>query len=134
MIAGDYPVNLIVTSTDGCVSSHMEIISIKADLEIYVPNAFTPPYIGFGGNGINDAFRAEFSDLALIESFNFRIFNRGGELIWETHDPEEYWIGEVGVEGEYYVPNAVYVWQMEIRSTVWGDIAKELRGYVTIIR
>jgi len=134
MIAGDYPVNLLVTSDMGCVNSYMDVISIKADLEIYVPNAFTPPYTGFGGNGINDAFRAEFSDLALIESFTFRIFNRGGKLIWETSDPEEYWIGEVGNYGEYYVPNEVYVWQIEIRSTVWGDIAKELRGHVTIIR
>jgi hypothetical protein len=107
---------------------------ITADLEIYVPNAFTPPYKDFGSNGINDAFRAEFSDLSLVKSYNLRIYNRWGVLIWETTDPEEYWLGEVGANGEYYSQNDVYVWQIEVRSDLWGDIAKKLLGHVTIIR
>ena len=88
----------------------------------------------FGSNGINDAFRAEFSDLSLVKSYNLRIYNRWGVLIWETTDPEEYWLGEVGANGEYYSQNDVYVWQIEVRSDLWGDIAKKLLGHVTIIR
>jgi PKD repeat protein len=134
MIAGMYPVTLVVTSDQGCISSHLEVVMITADLEIYVPNAFTPPYKDFGSNGINDAFRAEFSDLSLVKSYNLRIYNRWGVLIWETTDPEEYWLGEVGANGEYYSQNDVYVWQIEVRSDLWGDIAKKLLGHVTIIR
>ena len=131
---GQFPTTLTVISDEGCVSSHSEIVIISSELEIYVPTAFTPSFEGAGTPGINDAFRAEFSDLALIESFEIQIYNRWGEKIWESNDPEEYWLGEVDTNGQYYVQNEVYNWIIKIQSNTWVDNGKELRGHVIILR
>ena len=131
---GQFPTTLTVISDEGCVSSHSEIVIISSELEIYVPTAFTPSFEGAGTPGINDAFRAEFSDLALIESFEIQIYNRWGEKIWESNDPEEYWLGEVDTNGQFYVQNEVYNWIIKIQSNTWVDNGKELKGHVIILR
>ena len=111
-----------------------EIVTISTELEIYVPNSFTPPFEGSNSTGINDAWRPEFSNLDVIESYNIQIYNRWGMLVWESDDPEEYWLGEVGENGQYYSQNDVYTWVIKVNSNTWVDNVKELRGFVTILR
>ena len=77
---------------------------------------------------------AEFSNLDVIESYNIQIYNRWGMLVWESDDPEEYWLGEVGENGQYYSQNDVYTWVIKVNSNTWVDNGKELRGFVTILR
>ena len=134
MVEGQYFVTLVATSDMGCVNSHQEIVIIPAVLEIYVPNAFTPSYNDASTPGINDAFRCEFSNLDAVDSFQLQIFNRWGVLIWETNDPEEYWLGEIGPDGIHYSQNDVYIWLVKVQSNTWVDNGKELRGHVTILR
>lgn len=63
------------------------------------PNAFTP-----NGDGVNDGFRP------LIygneESYELRIFNRWGQMIFQTTNPKGYWNGAFGGKacdmGTYY--------------------------------
>ena len=112
----------------------METAIISTELEIYVPNAFTPSFEGAGTPGINDAFRAEFSNLDVIESFNIQIYNRWGHLVWESEDPEKYWLGEVEDDGLHFSQNAVYTWIIKVQSNTWVDNGKELRGHVLILR
>ena len=46
MMPGTYHTTLTATSEHGCVSSHTEVVIISNELEIYVPNSFTPPFDG----------------------------------------------------------------------------------------
>jgi PKD repeat protein len=135
---GQFQVTLIATSDKGCTSSHSETVIISQELEIYVPNAFTPYSSVANQNpashGINDTFRAEFSDLDAIESFIIQIYNRWGEKVWESDNPEEYWLGEVSPDGQYFVKDEVYNWIIKIQSNTWVKNARELRGHVTILR
>ena len=70
----------------------------------------------------------------MIESFNIQIYNRWGNLVWESDDPEEYWLGEVEEDGLYYSQNAAYTWIIKVQSNTWVDNGKELRGHVLILR
>jgi hypothetical protein len=66
-------------------------------------------------------------------STNFRmtIWNRWGELVFESRDPDEGWNGrKLNVGGE--APNGVYVVLVSYNEPR-GDLI-ELKGYATLIR
>ncbi|MBC7864555.1 MAG: gliding motility-associated C-terminal domain-containing protein, partial [Bacteroidia bacterium] len=65
-----------------------------------------------------------------VEEYEFQIFDRWGELIYETHDTNEGWDGTYKghrVEGE------VYVWKVK-----YVDVPEALDhlhiGHVTVVR
>ena len=94
---------------------------------IYVPNAFTPDQ-----DGLNDYFSIDTQ--CQFEYFVLRIFNRDGSVIFESFEPTAIW-GGAAYNGEYYVQNDVYVWQIEyISGTLEGVISETLSGFVTVVR
>lgn len=65
--------------------------------ELYVPNVFTP-----NGDGLNEGFKAE-SDCDLSE-FRMQIFNRWGELVFESNDIQKAWEPHLdGIKSDMYV-------------------------------
>lgn len=97
---------------------------IDPDLLIYVPNTFTPD-----GDGINDAFLPSLDGFAMRE-YNLTIWNRWGELIFETNDESEAWDGS---HGGALVQDGVYIWQVELHAHEFVG-RKKLRGHVTLLR
>jgi hypothetical protein len=137
LVPGVYGPNLIVTNDFGCTASHSEWLKVEEILDVYVPNSFTPGGMHSKPDGLNDGFRAEFRDLSLVKDFSLQIFDRWGELIWESSDPEEYWPGNVrrdGYESEYFVKLDVYTWKIRLSSVVLSGGGRELNGHVTILR
>lgn len=59
---------------------------------VFIPNAFTP-----NGDDLNDRFLIQTSDVCQILDFNIQIFDRWGNLIYETKspDPSQAWDGTV---------------------------------------
>ncbi len=121
---GTYDIKLIVTSDKYCVDS-MTLAS-----EVYVlpygrvifPNAFTP-----NGDGKNDLFLP--ADYGAIKNYEFYIYNRWGEQVFESFDPDEGWDGKF--KGEL-VPQDVYVWMIKgvyKNGTPFSDA-----GNVTLLR
>jgi gliding motility-associated-like protein len=93
---------VLVSSLNGC--EKRDSVTMVVDcIYVYAPTAITPD-----GDGVNDVFRVYANGLT---SYVLRIFNRYGQLVWESKDPDEVWTG--GVSQEYYVPNGVYTWQIE---------------------
>ncbi|MDA1335714.1 MAG: PKD domain-containing protein [Bacteroidetes bacterium] len=134
---GTYGVTLEVTNEFGCTDEHSEWLVIQDFTPIYVPNSFTPGGMTSKPDGLNDAFRAEFKDYSLVTDYSLQIFDRWGELIWESEDPEEFWLGNVrhdGIESEYFVKMDVYTWKIRYSSTQLKGTYKELTGHVTIVR
>jgi gliding motility-associated-like protein len=80
------PVELVVGAANGCSDTITHGIMVPNNCYIAIPNAFTP-----NGDGLNDflyplnAWKA--TDLL------FRVFNRYGQLIWETTDWSKKWDG-----------------------------------------
>lgn len=118
---GYYQVSMIAQNNYGCLDTAYLTLHVYGDYTFYVPNAFTPD-----GDGYNDIFYTQ--HYGLVE-YEFFIFNRWGEIIFRSTDPNEGWDGTYkGVDVEV----EVYVWMAKIR-----DINNEQhieRGHVTVIR
>jgi gliding motility-associated-like protein len=109
---------------------------IGPDILVYIPNAFSPDA---SGPIENDGFRAIVNDGA--ETYHLSIFNRWGELIWESADRNEEWDGKYGTSGYHNgvpynnrqdVPQGVYGYLLEITS--WSGERYKYTGTVTLTR
>jgi gliding motility-associated-like protein len=92
------------------------------ETKIYVPSAFTP-----NGDAHNEGFKP--SIFGEILRYEFEIFNRWGEKIYQTEDIHETWDG---VYKGVIVPNGVYAWKL--RYFNYSVYNQEMHGTVTIIR
>lgn len=119
-----YKLSIFDDST-GCTYRGSLRVDVYDDLcrepNIFIPSAFTP-----NGDLNNDVLyvRGE-----LIESAHFQIFNRWGELIFESNDLTIGWDGTY--QGEN-APAAVYVYQLKAKC--WSGEEYLAKGDVTLIR
>lgn len=127
---GHYSVKLVVENAHGCTDSLVRSVRIKPVYEIIIPNAFTP---GSGGNGYydpadisNDIFYP-FADY--VEHFRMSIFNRWGELIFESKDIRFGWNGTYRGEP---CPQDVYVYKIEFTFSDGENITRV--GDITLFR
>ncbi len=74
---------------------------------IYIPNSFSPNF-----DGINDCFRGYVSPRVDLQYFTLKIFDRWGDMMFETNDPNECWDGHR--KGKPMDP-AVFAWFIEMR-------------------
>jgi gliding motility-associated-like protein len=103
-----------------------QAIEVNPDILVYVPNCFTPD-----NDGINEIFKPEMSGFE-VSYYEFSVFNRWGEKIFTTGDPEEGWMGNVR-GGELYTADGVYTWQINLRPTHDAAI-RSYDGVVYILR
>jgi PKD repeat protein len=131
---GTFQVVLVVSNGTVCKDESRVSIVVNPDLGIYVPNAFTPGTLGPGSNdGLNDAFKPIISDPSLLVYYHFQIFDRWGNVIWETFDPEEWWTGSVAPIDDYYVNNDMYEWRLHVKTT-WSENDIISYGQVTVVK
>ncbi|HLP21601.1 MAG TPA: gliding motility-associated C-terminal domain-containing protein, partial [Chitinophagales bacterium] len=85
-----YKYTLTVTDQYGCQASDSARISAFQIPYVYIPNAFSP-----NGDGSNDFFQifGPGSVRDYINHFSIKIFNRWGELVYESLDPGFKWNG-----------------------------------------
>jgi hypothetical protein len=60
------------------------------------------------------------------------IFNRWGEQVYSSANPEEAWTGSFK-GGEYFVPDGIYTYLISLKSSETGELL-ELAGSITLIR
>ncbi len=118
-----YQVELTVTSNIGCSDSVIQQICIRPDVNIFVPNAFTPD-----GDGLNDVFYPVTTGINPAK-FEFWIFDRWGNLVFNTTGLNKGWDGTF--KGEP-VQVDTYVWK--INATDMLGIKHSVEGKVTVIK
>jgi len=123
--SGRKQVRLIVTAANGCTDTTFSEILVVPDIAYKLPNAFTP-----NGDGINDSFFGV-GNADEAESFYLSIWNRWGELIFETNDAKEGWNGRKLNTGKL-APNGVYV--VTVSYVNYEDVVTNLQGFVTVLR
>ncbi|MFH0894795.1 MAG: PKD domain-containing protein [Bacteroidota bacterium] len=82
---GIFVVTLIVTNQYGCVDTVRDVVWVRSDYTLYVPNCFTPDI-----DGINDVFMAYGQG---ILDFELDIFDRWGEQVFHSKDINHGWDG-----------------------------------------
>ena len=106
-------------TTDGCTAT--DSININPESLITLPNAFTP------GTGINNKFYVIKRGTAVLNSF--RIFNRWGEVVFETRDVNEGW------DGMYKgAPQPLGVYVYDVQAVTNTGVLFNKHGNVTLLR
>lgn len=104
------------------VSNEVEIIPVAA---LYIPNAFTP-----NGDGLNDTFGGVGEG---ITDYNIQIFDRWGNLLFESNDINKQWDGSYKNE---LSPSGVYVFKVSAKGQGKDGKSKKLinkSGNVTLV-
>ncbi|NND93265.1 MAG: PKD domain-containing protein, partial [Flavobacteriales bacterium] len=131
---GEFDVSLIANNQYNCPDTFLLENAILVDVGGYVefPNAFTPDQFG-NNDGVynpnqldNDIF---FPRFAGVEEYVLQIYNRWGELLFESDDVNRGWDG-------FYkgrpVQQGVYVWRAEVTFTDGKQSIKA--GDLTLLR
>jgi gliding motility-associated-like protein len=116
----------VVLPSDGAVQVVAHFTEL--DLRLYVPNAFSP-----NNDGVNDGFRPLGQAFGATD-YLFQIFNRWGEVVFSSTDPDEYWIGQdQSGSGEHFVRDGQYAWYVQVRWT-HGKYPEDFSGMLTVVR
>ncbi len=121
---GEYPVTLIVTTEYGCTDTITLTMQVVQDVLVYAPNTFTPD-----GDEHNQDWNIYISGID-VYNFSLVIFNRWGQIIWESNDPSTSWDGTYNGE---VVPDGTYTWRASAKDTL-NDGKYEFNGYINVIR
>ena len=97
---GEYGVDVFV---NGCVHSDKVLIENSCSSTVYVPNSFTP-----NGDGMNEVFLPITNS---ISCYSLTIYNRWGEIIFESYNAAIGWDGSYAEGG--LAPDGIYIWQIE---------------------
>lgn len=127
--SGVYTVTLTVEN-DNCSATASTELIIDQELLVYIPNAFTPD-----NNHLNELFKPILFG-SEISNYEFTIFNRWGEKVFKTNNPDAGWMGNTesgATSGSYFVPDGIYVWKLVVRKTNDTE-TKIFTGHVTLVR
>jgi gliding motility-associated-like protein len=120
---GYYNVTQYVYNVYGCMDTASQTVHIRPEYSFYIPNTFTP-----NGNGMNDHFFPKGTQFENTDNIMY-IFDRWGEMIFETNDLNTGWDGTY--KGNK-VQVGVYVWRI-IATDLEGN-KYDYMGHVNVIR
>lgn len=123
-VVGTYEATLVTTSELGCTDTITKEIVILPEIVIYAPNTFTPD-----GDEVNQDWRIYMEGIDIYD-FELLIFDRWGELIWESHDITVPWDGTFNGRD---LPQGTYNWTVKA-SDFAHDGKYEYQGHINIIR
>lgn len=111
-----------LTAANKCGVATGKVEFRKGLCSLLMPTAFTP-----NSDGINDVFRVKYA--GFIKTFNFTIFNRWGEKVFETTDPVLGWNGKYkSLEQD----SGNYTWTITL-TNAQGN-AENAKGSVLLLR
>lgn len=112
-----------VVDANGCSASDTTSVSVNSITDVFIPNAFTP-----NNDGNNDVYQLE-GDLNTIEYLDFKIFNRWGELVYESMDHNFHWDGTY--KGQP-VDRGVYIYTMKV--VFINGYKRDYKGSITVLK
>jgi gliding motility-associated-like protein len=125
VLGGTYDVCLTAMNTSGCADTTCHPVVVIGELVVHVPNAFTP-----NDDGMNEGFAPVFNTPQLVDDYEFLVFDRWGELIFESGRIGEAWDGRMAGE---LVKLEVYVWKLRFTDVVTRKKHDRI-GHVTLLK
>ena len=109
-------------------TEHFKLTLQQCGLEVFVPTAFSP-----NADGVNDVIRPFIkTDYVTLESYDFKIFNRWGNLVFTSTNPSESWDGYLNSK---LCESGMYVWTLKVQVVLNGKSkVEQLAGDVTMVR
>jgi gliding motility-associated-like protein len=121
---------VVVEDLNGCISTDQIKVIVSREINVFVPNAFTP-----NGDNINDlVIITANAEIEMIK--NFQIFDRWGELLYSLqnfppNDPSIGWDGTLN--GKPLNPQ-VFIWTAEVQFRDPLLDSEIISGDITLIR
>ncbi len=122
---GFYKVTQIVTHLYGCTDTLFKILDVDPLVNYFLPNAFSP-----NNDGQNEFFKGT-GKFKGMKDFKMTIFNRWGEIIFESIDPNMGWNGRKNNDGKMSPPG-VYVCIVSYSDARNRKFA--LKGFATLVQ
>jgi len=110
---GSYPITLVITTSNGCTDTATILFAV-VPTEITIPNVFSP-----NGDGSND--NLEFTGVEFYPNSDLKVYNRWGNVVYESTSYRNQWSPKDLSEGTYY-----YI--------LTRNDGKEYAGHVTLLR
>lgn len=125
--AGDYCFTLIVSNEAGCKDTAEHCGNIYDKELVFFPNAFSP-----NADNLNDEFGPVFYnvDFSLMDDYIFMIYNRWGEIVFESDNPAYRWNGQNKNNGT--METGVFYYYCKF-TTPHGD-KYDKKGDVTLLK
>ncbi len=118
---GHFQLIQTVTTEFGCQDTLYQNIWIKPDFTVFVPNSFTP-----NRDNLNDVFIPK---LQGVMEYELQVFNRWGQLIFETDNLKTGWDGSYNNSPS---PEGVYIWKIKAKTIDY--LLYTPSGHVNLIR
>jgi gliding motility-associated-like protein len=125
-VGGAYVVELIVSNSNGCTDTIVGTITVIENYTLFVPNSFSPD-----GNEFNNVFKVSGYGIDLF-SFRLEIYNRWGEIIFVSNDPEIGWDGSYG-DSRKMAPIGAYTYKLNYKLKN-QEQPNVISGHVNLIR
>ena len=117
--------NVILEAIDqyGCVDTVSHTITIVEEINIHVPNSFSPD-----GDGVNDIFRP-YGEGYSLSGYEMYIYDRWGELLFSSNDFNFGWDGKI--KGATLTTNEVFVYKILVKSL--SGKSYQYTGHITLL-
>jgi gliding motility-associated-like protein len=126
-IVGCYAVTAIDSIGNQSEFSNLVCVPDTACSLYNLPNVFTP-----NDDGYNDFFRP--FPYTSVDKINIKIFNRWGDMVYETEDPDINWDGR-NMNNNTLCSQGTYFYVCEVNEiTLQGIRKRSLQGSITLIR
>jgi gliding motility-associated-like protein len=124
---GMFPLSVVYYS-NGCVSNPQQTV-ITVELcpneLFYIPNSFTP-----NGDERNNTFKPVITSGVDLFNYSFYIYNRWGQVIWESYNPNMGWDGTFN---NIMCQDGIYTWKLKFKTPKTDEI-KQFEGSLTLMR
>lgn len=124
-VADNYLVTLVAANANGCIDSVSLVVSVVSEPIYYVPNTFTPD-----GDMFNETFKPIFTSGFDVYKYNFTVFNRWGETLFESNNAAFGWDGTYGGNP---APQGTYIYQIQFKE-LGRDKRNVIRGHFNLLR
>jgi gliding motility-associated-like protein len=120
-------ISLLAVSSEGCIGTYQVSIEFEEGLIFYIPNTFTPDQ-----DEHNQTFRPIFTSGFDPNNYEMLIYNRWGEIIFETHDVTYGW------DGTYSFTNStcqvgVYSYKITFKNLILNE-RKVVCGNIILLK
>lgn len=123
-----YDVTLIASTNFGCTDTAVAEVFIEDIIIFYVPNTFTPDQDVY-----NELFTPIFTSGFDPFDYHLTIFNRWGEIVFESFDHTQGWNGTYGVGSNRIAKEGTYTWKIEFKELM-SDKRHQHHGHVNLLK
>jgi len=122
---------ITVTNTNNCTDSDCVTVSVIVEPvdcsnigDLYLPNAFSP-----NGDNENDEFKIFYGNFSCIKSQSITIYNRWGEIVFESSEIEFKWSG---IHNDKILDSGVYTYYLRAILVMGEEISR--KGNVSLMK